>query len=214
MKLSYFGHSSFLIESKNLRIITDPYNSRIGFSMPENLTADIVTISHGHNDHSESSLIGGNPVIVNQPGETEVNGIKFNGVKTLHDKSGGSERGENIIFKFNLENINLSHLGDLGHLLSEEEAEKIKPVDILMIPVGGTYTIDSAEAVKVIEQLDPKIILPMHYQTPDLTLSKKLEPVDNFLDAIKIKVERMDSLELGNPSDLIEQKIIVLNRKK
>jgi len=163
MKIKWLGHASFLITAQDgTRIITDPYGKFDGLNYaPINESADVVTASHKHGDHF-GGKVKGKPRVIDQPGTTTVKGISFTGIACYHDPSGGKERGNNIIFCFSVDGIRLCHLGDLGHLLSKEQIAQIGPVDILLIPVGGFYTINAAEAGRIAEQIKPRVIIPMH----------------------------------------------------
>ncbi len=167
MKIKFLGHAAFLIEGGGKKIITDPYKPNAFDSLkyqPIDETADIVLVSHDHDDHNYSSGIKGNPLII-KGGEREIAGVKIRGIPTYHDKSKGKERGENTIFVVETEGINLAHLGDLGEIPSQEVRDKIGEVDILLLPVGGYFTISPEEATMVVNQIKPKIIIPMHYKT-------------------------------------------------
>jgi len=164
MRIKWLGHAAFLITADDgTTIITDPFGSYGGLSYaPISETADIVLVSHQHGDHV-GGAVNGEPQVIDRPGITTARGKEFKGIASHHDQSGGSERGENIIFRFTIDGVSLCHLGDLGHVLSEEQVAEIGEVDILMIPVGGFYTIDAEEANRVCEQLAPKVIIPMHF---------------------------------------------------
>lgn len=165
MKIKYLAHASFLITAANgTKIITDPYTTMPGMGCGAiNETADIVTVSHEHGDHNNVAGIKGNPKAVKS--SIEVKGIGFKAVSTAHDNSGGSQRGKNTVFYFTVDGINFCHLGDLGHELTDEQAQAIGKVEVIMIPVGGFFTIDAKTATKVCDQVKPKMIFPMHYKT-------------------------------------------------
>jgi L-ascorbate metabolism protein UlaG (beta-lactamase superfamily) len=168
MKVKWLGHACFLVTSKGgVIIITDPYvvGGGINYS-PIEETADIVTVSHGHDDHSNVSAVQGNPEIVRGDGTKTAKGIQFRGIATYHDASQGTQRGPNTVFCFTVDAIKLCHLGDLGHVLSPGQVNEIGTVDILFIPVGGFYTIDASIASQVCNQLKPKVVIPMHFKTP------------------------------------------------
>jgi L-ascorbate metabolism protein UlaG (beta-lactamase superfamily) len=185
MKLTWLGHSAFLVEARDgTRIITDPfeagsYGGAIGYA-PIRDRADIVTVSHDHADHNAAGCVPGNPEVIAKAEEREVKGIAIRGVASYHDTSGGRERGRNIIFVLTVDGVRLAHLGDLGHVLSHEDTEVLGPIDVLLLPVGGTYTIGPLEAKKVAEQIGAKIVIPMHYKTDALGFA--IEPVGAFLD--------------------------------
>lgn len=168
--IEWFGQSAFEIIGKDgVRIVTDPYkpggfDGAIGYK-PITVSADVVTISHDHLDHNYAEAIGGNPKVLRNPGKQKVQGIQFKGISSFHDKVFGTQRGKNTIFTFTIDGITFCHLGDLGTTLSKAQLQTIGKVNILFIPVGGMYTIDWLDAYKVIDQLNPNIVIPMHYKT-------------------------------------------------
>jgi len=168
MKVQWLGHAAFLITSEEgVRIITDPYapDERLTYG-PVDETADIVTISHEHGDHNYVAAVKGNPEVVRSPGRRQVKGIDIVGVSTFHDARRGLERGINTVLRLTVDGINVCHLGDLGHLLGEAQAEELAPVDVLLIPVGGAYTIDATVAAQVCDLLNPRVVIPMHFRNP------------------------------------------------
>ncbi len=172
MEIKYLGHSSFLIKTKTAKIVTDPYESNmVGLKFPKT-EADVITVSHQHNDHNQVKnvlgLNGASPLVIDMPGEFEKMGVRIFGFQYYHDKAKGGERGENILYKFEAEGISVLHCGDLGIIPEESFLETIGEVDILMVPVGGFYTIDSEEAVQLVKKIEPSIIIPMHYNHPEL----------------------------------------------
>jgi L-ascorbate metabolism protein UlaG (beta-lactamase superfamily) len=177
VKIRWRGHASFLIEAEGKKIVTDPFNAELGYPLAL-LEADLVTVSHEHWDHNAVETIGGQPQVIRGPGASTVGGIDFKGIATFHDRSRGRERGPNTVFKIFAEDLNLVHLGDLGHILSTEQVREIGTVDILLLPVGGRYTLDAAEAVQVVNLLQPKIVIPMHFATPHLSFA--LAPLEEF----------------------------------
>ena len=193
MKIKWLGHASFLITSNDgTRIITDPYKPGGPLEYGEiKESADIVTVSHEHGDHNNAAAVGGNPEVVK--GTTEVKGIKFSGTATYHDESGGKERGNNTIFCFEVDGVRVCHLGDLGHPLGNKEAAEVGMVDVLLIPVGGNYTIDAKVATEVCRQLAPKVIIPMHYRNERCS-NFPVAGVDDFLQG-KTDVTRLDTSE-------------------
>jgi L-ascorbate metabolism protein UlaG (beta-lactamase superfamily) len=194
MKVKWLGHSCFLITSETgLRIITDPYATGGGINYsPINEAADIVTISHHHLDHSNIAAVRGNPEAITGSGTKSAKGVQFRGIASHHDESKGKERGANTIFCFTMDGIRLCHLGDLGHELSREEIAQIGNVDVLLIPIGGFYTIDAKTASKVADDLKPKVIIPMHYKTPQCDFP--ISGVENFLAGRK-NVKKLNSSE-------------------
>lgn len=173
MIISWYGHSCFKITTRTKRgseevtIITDPYDKSIGLRPPQG-SADIITISHEHHDHNNRSALKGDFFIADAPGEYSIKGITIEGVDSFHDDKNGQERGRNTIFLIESEDMRICHLGDLGHKLSEKQLDRLTGVDILMIPVGGHGTLDGKLAEQVIGQLEPGIIIPMHYKIDGL----------------------------------------------
>lgn len=195
MKVKWLGHSSFLITSASgLKIITDPYNTGGGLSYGAiKEMADIVTVSHEHQDHNNVKAIPGKPEVVKGSGAKQVKAIAFQGIPVHHDDSKGRQRGTNTIFCFTLDNIRICHLGDLGHELDKEQIKQIGAVDILMIPIGGYYTIDGATASRVSQAINPKVILPMHYKTTKCDYP--ITGVEEFLKG-KTGIRRVDGSEV------------------
>jgi L-ascorbate metabolism protein UlaG (beta-lactamase superfamily) len=185
MKLKYIAHSSFLITSDSgLRIITDPYTPDRNIGYPAvNESADIVTVSHEHGDHNAISTVMGKPEVIAKPGKTDLKGITINGIATYHDESSGSQRGKNIVFCFTVDGINICHMGDLGHVLTGEQKKEIGSVDVLLIPVGGFFTIDALAATQICDDLQPRIIVPMHYKTKKVNIP--ITEVDGFISGKK-----------------------------
>jgi len=195
MKIRYLGHSAFLITSDTgVKIISDPYETGPGLTYGEiTESADVVTVSHDHPDHCNVAAVKGNPEVVRRTGRSTAKGIEFKGIASYHDDAGGSMRGNNVIFCFELDGIKVCHLGDLGHLLDDKQVAEIGTVDILLIPVGGYFTIDARAATEVCNQLKPKVIIPMHYRT-EKSFPNILE-VDEFIKG-KNNVTRQDSSEV------------------
>lgn len=185
MDIYWNGQACFKLKGKNGSVIIDPFDPEFtGLKLPKDLTADFVLSSHSHQDHNNTSVVksssGENARVFNGPGEYEVKGVVVTGIDSFHDNSNGSERGKNIIFHILIDNLNIVHLGDLGQeRLTEEQLGQIGQTDILLVPVGGVYTIDSKIASNIVSQLEPSIIIPMHYNIEGLKFD--LEPVDNFL---------------------------------
>ena len=180
MKLQWLGHSSFrLEESTGASVVTDPYHSYIGIEMPE-VTADVVTVSHKHDDHSCVGAVKGNPMIIDTVGYFDVkDSIGILGIETNHDEVDGEKRGKNIIYKYRIDGIDVCHMGDIGEECTPELAEAIGPVNILLIPVGGEYTIDADIAKDYVDKLMPDMVIPMHYRTRGVDLD--IDKVDAFL---------------------------------
>jgi len=214
MRLTYFGHASFLVETSNgTRVILDPYIPdcfdgalRYG-SIAE--PADVVIASHAHDDHCGFETIPGKPRTFMQPKNETVDGLTIIGVDVVHDESGGSERGDNTMIVLDDGEIRLAHLGDLGHVLDDETASRLGKIDVLLVPVGGFFTIDHSAAAKVVETLQPRLVVPMHYKTDKVDFP--IANVDPFL-ATQARVERKETSVLEVQADTLpaERSVVVL----
>lgn len=212
MKIEYLGHSCFkLTESTGVSIVCDPYSGEIGYSMPK-VAVDAVTISHHHFDHDYLGNIVNNPAVFEEEGSFSIKGVRISSIKSFHDEVQGKKRGENLIFKYVIDGITVCHLGDLGENFSERLVEKISSVDVLLIPVGGNYTIDAKTAKAYVDKIKPQIIIPMHYRTADCNIN--IEKIDGFLNLFDTNIiSKCMSLELSKGDlDGKETKIIVLGR--
>lgn len=218
MEIKYLGHSSFLIKTKTGKIVTDPYDSQmVGLKFPK-VEADIITISHHHQDHDKAdqvgfSQIGVLPLIIDIPGEFEKQGIRIFGFKSYHDKNQGQERGENIIYKIEAEGISVLHCGDLGVVPNEGFLETIGDVDILLVPVGGFYTIGPDEAVDLIKKIEPSVVIPMHYNHPKINqqIFGKLASVEEFTKKFGIeKISPIPKFVYKKEEADEEMKVVVL----
>jgi L-ascorbate metabolism protein UlaG (beta-lactamase superfamily) len=218
MIITYLGHSSFKLKGKAGTVITDPYHEYVGMDLPS-ASADVVTISHDHKDHNQANKITGTarrpkPFVIDTLGEYEVAGISVFGVKSYHDDNGGVERGVNNIFTIYMDGLRICHLGDLGHELHEEQIKEIGSVDILLCPVGGVYTIDAKTAVSVIRALEPSMVIPMHYKTPDHKEDTfgELATVADFLKEYGVEVTPEDKLTIEANQLPEETEVVVLSR--
>ena len=169
MDIQYLGHSCFKLKGKRSSVVIDPYSKNVGWSLPK-VSADLVLVTHDHDDHNNTRAITGtarrrSPFIISEPGEYEVEGVSVFGYETYHDNSGGDERGKNIVYRIQIDDINLVHLGDLGHELDKKIINDFGNVDVVMIPMGGVYTIDASVGFKLASEIDASIIIPMHYRT-------------------------------------------------
>lgn len=213
MKIKWLGHSAFLLTSdKGTKVLTDPYESgsyggAVGYK-PITEKVDIVVASHAHEDHYCTKTLPSGYQCVDSPGKHEVGGISITGIKTYHDTRGGKDRGRNVVFIVEIDGMRVCHLGDLGHLLTPDQISAIGKIDVLLLPVGGFYTIGPKEAVSVMEDLSPAITIPMHYKTS--VLGFPIKPVEDFL-SLAGKYERPGKSEIEiKPEDLKSKKIIVL----
>ena len=184
MEITWLGQACFRIRSTHGIVVTDPYPPEMGYVMGKQ-TARFVTVSHNHPDHAYTQAISGEFRVVNRPGEYEISDILIIGLSTFHDNEQGKQHGKNIVYLIEADDITVCHLGDLGHVLSTSQVEELQPVDILLLPVGGQTTINATQAVEVVRQLDPKVVIPMHYKTPALKPGHmEFDTVDRFLTEI------------------------------
>ncbi len=214
MIITWQGHSCFKIQDKvgpeGVTVITDPFDKKIGLKEP-NCEADIVTVSHNHFDHNNVQALRGKPMIINCAGEYDLKDVLVEGIDTFHDEKEGADRGSNIIFRIEVDNISITHLGDLGQILDNSQLEKLVGTDILLIPVGGTYTIDAKKAVEVIAQIEPRIVIPMHYKVKGLTVD--IDSVDKFIKELGIQPTYEEKLKISKkdlPQDEMELVILSL----
>jgi len=187
MQIVWKGQACFYItalrgKQDQVKILIDPFEDSLGLKLPPQ-EADIVLVTHGHSDHNNVKAAKGDPFVIDSPGEYEVKSVFVQGIATFHDDVEGKERGLNTVYTITAEGITLCHMGDFGQKeLTPEQVEKIGQVNVLLIPVGGMYTINGKEAGKIISQIEPNIIIPMHYALPNLKV--KLGPVEEFLQAM------------------------------
>jgi L-ascorbate metabolism protein UlaG (beta-lactamase superfamily) len=207
MEITYLGHSCFKIVGKRGSILTDPFDpSKVGIKLGKQ-DADVVTVSHDHFDHNYTAIMKSEFLLLDSPGEYEIRESEFVGVEAYHDDVAGAERGKVTMFAVEVDGVKMAHLGDLGTELTSEQLDKLDGVDVLMIPVGGKATIDAETAVKVVGQLDPKIVIPMHYRTGRMT---DLDPVEAFFKEMAVTPVPQDKLKL-TPKDLpLELQVISL----
>ncbi len=213
MNIKYLGHASFLIKTKLARVVCDPYNPSTGLKFPK-IEADIVTLSHDHADHNDTSNITGDPLLINWPGEFEKQGVRIFGYTTYHDDKQGAERGENTAYRFEAEDISVLHLGDLGSEIDSETLDRIGNIDILLIPTGGFYTIDPEQAAKVVKKIEPSIVIPMHYRTEAHNAEHfgKLAEVGEFLKKMGADgTEPVDDLTIKKEDIEEGTRVIVMN---
>ncbi len=179
MEITFFGHACIRIRGKQKTVIIDPYDEKVG-KLLRDLEADITLVTHDHFDHNAVARLKQPGFVIDGPGEYEIGGVSVIGIATHHDDKGGAERGGNTMYVVEIDNLRLIHTGDLGHKLSQETLEEIGAIDVLMLPVGGIYTLDAKTAKEVVTQVDPWVVVPMHYKTADFGL-KELTTVDDFL---------------------------------
>ncbi|MEN3008983.1 MBL fold metallo-hydrolase [Pseudothermotoga sp.] len=195
MKITWFGHACFLIDHQGVRILMDPFDSSVGYKVP-NVSVDVVTESHQHFDHNAHHLLRGDFQLIKEAGEHTIKNVKIKGIKTFHDEAGGVKRGVNIVFVIEFSDFKVAHLGDLGHTLNQQQVQQIGQLDVLLIPVGGTFTVGPEEAKKIVEQLQPHVAIPMHYKTKYIKFD--LRPVEDFLKFFtNVKKFSESTIELG-----------------
>ena len=213
MKIQYLGHSSFkLTESTGISVVTDTYDDSVGYHMPET-DADAVTVSHHHYDHDAISKVKGNPVVLDkETGYILKDSVEISSIMSFHDDCRGKKRGENIIFKFRMDGLDVCHLGDLGEDCSSDLIEMILPVNVLMIPVGGNYTIDAKMAKEYVDRIMPDIVIPMHYRAKGCKLD--IDKVDDFIDEFDgenvVIAETGDEIEISRDDLDGEQTTIIV----
>jgi len=198
MIITWLGQSCFKIQDKTgtegLTLVTDPYDSSLGFKLP-NFEADIVLVSHDHYDHNNSDAFRGKPRVIKSAGEYDIKGVMVEGVLSYHDDEQGKERGQNIIYRIEMDDITICHLGDIGHVLDNKQLERLAGIDILMIPVGGKYTVDAKKAVEIISQIEPRIVIPMHYDVKGL--KEPLDSVDKFVKELGLEPTIEEKLKIN-----------------
>ena len=217
MTIRYLGHASFLITTQaGTRIVTDPFDPS---GYPGKMTyrafrgeADIVTVSHDHADHGRPEIVGGNPVVIKGNGKFVANEVEILGVGTFHDTEQGAQRGKNTVFVISADGLRIAHMGDLGHVLTADQAAEIGSVDVALVPVGGFYTIGPAEADRVVQQVEAKIVIPMHYRTEKCSFP--IAGVEEFLKG-KTNVVRPGGSVLEVTSENLpeKQQIVVLEHE-
>jgi L-ascorbate metabolism protein UlaG (beta-lactamase superfamily) len=217
MQITYHGHSCFKIKGKEGTVVCDPFDDKVVGIPLARLSADMVTVSHAHADHNAVSKVKGTskrekPFIVDFPGEYEVGGISVFGFKSYHDQVQGAEKGPNIIFKIFMEGMSICHLGDLAHQLDDKLLKAIGSVDILMLPVGGPFSLMNGDAIKVAQALSPSIVIPMHYKGPGYPTDTKLQDLEQFVQSYGTSVEPEDKLNIDKDRLPEEMQLVVFSR--
>ncbi len=212
MEIDWLGLSCFRLRAREATVVTDPYEKSIGLKFPRP-RADIVTISHNHSGHDNADGVAGTPKVINSPGEYEISNIFITGIQTYHDKRSGRDRGKNTVYAFNIEGLNVCHLGDIGHVPNQAQADAIGEVDILLLPVGGGNALNASDAAEVVSLFEPMVVIPMHYRVPDLTV--KLDSVDKFIKEMGVKEpQKVESYSVKKDSLPKEMQVILLDMKQ
>ena len=209
MKFKWWGHSCFLIESDNKKIITDPYDDSLPYKKVDD-SADLVTVSHDHFDHNAVERLEGDFEVVKNKEGYQDGDLEIKAIPSYHDKNEGEDRGENLIFTIDFGDKKVCHMGDIGHPLGEKEFSELEDIDILLIPVGGYYTINADEAFEIAEKIDPEFIIPMHYKTDILDFP--ITGVEDFIhkfDHDVIEIKDGPEVDINEVDD--DKKVIVLN---
>lgn len=211
LTISWLGHSFFKLQAGDLTVAIDPFNeAKVGLKCPR-FNADLLLVSHDHDDHNNRAAIMGKPFVVTGPGEYEVGGCAVYGVASFHDARGGAERGRNTMYRLEIEGVRVAHLGDIGQeKLTPAQLDVLDGVDVLLVPVGGTYTVDGKQAAVLVEQIEPKVVVPMHYQTPGLKMRITLDGVEPFVKALGLPPTREEKLKLQKKDISSDQRRLVL----
>ena len=211
MNIKWFGHSCFLLTSENgVSILTDPPAPETGYVVHD-VECSAVTVSHGHFDHNYIAAAKGDPIVINDCGSHDVNGIKITGFPAFHDKEGGKKRGNIVMYLYEIDGIRILHAGDIGQVISKDEAEAIGHVDVLLVPVGGKYTIDSIEAREFANLLHPSVVIPMHYKTSMTNID--IEDCSNFIATVKdCRIHKLNDFEASIYTNTLgEDRVLVLD---
>jgi L-ascorbate metabolism protein UlaG (beta-lactamase superfamily) len=208
MEISWLGHSCFQLRGKNVTLITDPFSPQLGHSLGK-ISAPIVTISHNHPGHNYTGGVNGDPRIVRGPGEYEISDVLITGVASYHDNKHGQELGRNTIYIIHMDDLVICHLGDLGHVLQEEQLEEVADADMLLVPIGGQHTINAAQAAEVISQIEPHIVIPMHYSPPT---GDAPNPLNKFCREMGIEaINPLPKLSITRSALPAETQVVILS---
>jgi L-ascorbate metabolism protein UlaG (beta-lactamase superfamily) len=206
--LTWMGHGCFRLRGRSAAVVTDPYPPSLGPRLPK-LEADLVTISHAHDNHSYTQAVAKDPYVVTGPGEYEVAGVIVTGLPTFHDGKQGEVYGRNTVCVIELDDVRVCHLGDLGHPLAADMLEALGNIDVLLVPVGGGNALDAAGAAEVVRQVEPRVVVPMHYGLP--ALKTDLAPVERFLKEMGVtEAEPQTRLSVQPSSTEAETRVVVL----
>lgn len=214
----WYGQACFKVRGRDASVVFDPYDASFTGLGKLKVSGDIVCVTHDHRDHNNASIVSAAvedraPFVISGPGEYEIAGVNIVGIASFHDDKNGAERGGNTVYLATIDDVNIVHLGDLGQKkLTQEQVEALSVCDVLLIPVGSVYTISGRDAPEIISQIEPKIIVPMHYKTPGLAFD--LDPVSIFLSAVgKEKIEPQPKLSVARDRLPEEPEIVLLAKQ-
>jgi L-ascorbate metabolism protein UlaG (beta-lactamase superfamily) len=210
LDVTWLGHGCFRLRGRSAAVVTDPYPPAIGLKL-QRLDADLVTVSHEHENHSYTQAVR-EAYEIRGPGEYEVAGVSVIGLPSFHDSEKGARHGRNTVYLIEIDDLRVCHLGDLGHKLEDVEAEALTSADVLLVPVGGNTAMNASQAAEVVRQLEPRFVVPMHYAIPGLKIT--LDPIDRFLKEMGITaVEPQAKLSVQKASGEFDTKVVVLEPK-
>ena len=212
MDVTWLGHGCFRLRGRGAAVVTDPYPPTIGLKLSR-MDAEVVTVSHDHDNHSYTQVVRDGAYEIHGPGEYEVAGVSVIGVPTYHDSEKGKKEGRNTVYVIEIDDVRVCHLGDLGHKLDDTEAEAVASPDVLLVPVGGRSTMNAAQAAEVVRQLEPRYVVPMHFAIAGLKV--QLDPIDRFLKEMGVTAsEPQPKLSVQKSSVAeYETKVVVLEAK-
>lgn len=212
MDVTWLGHGCFRLRGRTAAVVTDPYPPAVGLKLPR-MDAEVVTVSHPHENHSYTQVVRDGAYEIHGPGEYEIAGVSVIGIPTYHDAEKGAKHGRNTVYLIEVDDVRICHLGDLGHKLDDAEAEAVASPDVLLVPVGGHAAMNGAQAAEVVRQLEPRYVVPMHYAIPGLKLP--LDPIDRFLKEMGVTAgEPQPKLSVQRSAGAdYETKVVVLEPK-
>ena len=211
MEISFVGHSCFRLRGRDASVVIDPYGKGIGLTtlVPSRFAADILVITHDHPGHNNTAMVGGDPMVISGPGEYEVKGVSIQGVSAFHDDESGARLGRVTIFAITIDEVVVAHLGDLGHALTEAQQDQLGHVDVLLVPVGGGNSLSATAAAAVANQLEAKVVVPMHYRLPGL--KQELDDPQHFAAEMGIEtIEYQPKLSFSSRPSNDEMKVVFL----
>ncbi|TME42241.1 MAG: MBL fold metallo-hydrolase [Chloroflexi bacterium] len=212
LDVTWLGHGCFRLRGRGAAVVTDPYPPAIGLKLSR-MDAEVVTISHEHDNHNYTQVVREGAYEIRGPGEYEVAGVSVIGVPTFHDAEKGAKHGRNTVYLIEIDDVRVCHLGDLGHKLDDVEAEVVTSPDVLLVPVGGRSAMNAAQAAEVVRQLEPRYVVPMHYAIPGLKL--ELDPIDRFLKEMGVAASEPQSWRCRNrPSASTRQRSSSWNQRR